>query len=146
MLGKAITSTANPAKTMAGKPTEKMFKLGAARVATPKPMLMNNSATMTGNAVSNAPKNNIELQAMTCFIDSVFNKCPPIGKLLKLSTTKFKSKACPPKPTKISVPKTNKNCEMTGTLPMLGSIMVAMDKPMAFAMDCPATTMAAVTT
>ena len=32
------------------------------------------------------------------------------------------------------------NCEMTGTLPMLGSTMLAMDKPMAAAMLWPPTT------
>ena len=146
MPGKAKMRTPNPAKIMAGKPTEKIFKLGAARVATPNPMLMNSSATMTGKAVSRAPKNNMELQAMTCFMASVLMRLLPMGRLLKLSTTKFKSKAWPPKPTKMSVASTNKNWEITGTLPMLGSIMVAMDKPMALAMDWPATTMAAVTT
>ena len=90
---------------------------------------------MTGNAVSKAPKNNMELQAMTCFMASVLMRLLPIGKLLKLSTTKLSSNACPPKPTKISVAMTSRNCEMTGTLPMLGSIMVAMDKPMALAID-----------
>ena len=90
---------------------------------------------MTGNAVSKAPKNSMELQAMTCFMASVLMRLLPMGRLVKLSTTKLSSKACPPSPTKISVAKTNKNCEMTGTLPMLGSIMVAIDKPMALAID-----------
>ena len=93
MPGKAKKRTPNPAKIMAGNPTEKIFKLGAARVATPNPMLMNSSATITGNAVSKAPKNNMELQAMTCFMASVLMRLLPMGKLLKLSTTKFKSKA-----------------------------------------------------
>ena len=136
----------NPAKIMAGKPTEKMFKLGAARVATPKPMLMNNKATITGRPVRSAPKNNMELQATNWRHAISPNKLPPMGRLVKLSTTKFRSMPWPPKPTKIKVPITNKNWLMTGTLPMLGSIMVAIDKPMALAMDMPATTMAEVTT
>ena len=40
---------------------------------------------------------------------------------------------------------TMSSCEMTGTLPMLGSIMLAMDRPMAAAMLWPATTTAATT-
>ena len=55
MLGKLKIMIMKPAITMAGKPNEKTFKLGAARVATPKPTLMNKSVTMTGNAVSKPP-------------------------------------------------------------------------------------------
>ena len=55
MLGKANTSTANPAKIMAGNPTEKMFRLGAARVAMPNPMLISNKATITGKAFRPRP-------------------------------------------------------------------------------------------
>jgi hypothetical protein len=89
MLGKAKNKMPKPAKIMAGNPTEKIFKLGAARVATPKPMLMNSKATMTGRAVSSAPKNNMELQETNCRQAVSPKSEPPMGKLVKLSTTKL---------------------------------------------------------
>ena len=54
MLGSATIITAKPATIMTGRPSEKRFKLGAARVATPSPMLMNNMVTMIGKAISTA--------------------------------------------------------------------------------------------
>ena len=55
MLGNAKTNTPKPAKIMAGNPTEKMFRLGAARVAMPNPMLISNKATITGKAFRPRP-------------------------------------------------------------------------------------------
>ena len=66
MLASDSINTRKPAMMVAGKPTEKMFRLGAARVTTPRPMLMNSSVTMTGKAVSKAPRKIIELQLTSC--------------------------------------------------------------------------------
>ena len=54
--------TTKPVKISAGKPTVKIFKLGAARATKPKPMLMNSKVIITGKAISKAPKNIMELQ------------------------------------------------------------------------------------
>ncbi len=54
--------TMKPVKINAGKPTVKMFKLGAARATKPKPTLMNSKVIITGNAINKAPKNIMELQ------------------------------------------------------------------------------------
>jgi len=53
--------------------------------------------------------------------------------------------AWPPRLTKISVDMISRNCAITGTLPTLGSIRLAIDRPMELEMVCPATTTAAVT-
>jgi hypothetical protein len=52
MLGTANHITTKPANKMAGKPTEKMFKLGAARVMNPTPILTNNKVMTTGSEMS----------------------------------------------------------------------------------------------
>ena len=65
MLSMEMIKIRNPAMIMAGKPTAKMFKLGAARVTTPSPTLMNRSETITGNAIKTAPRKTIELHCKT---------------------------------------------------------------------------------
>ena len=40
ILGKVTIMSTKPATIMTGRPKEKIFKLGAARVATPKPMFI----------------------------------------------------------------------------------------------------------
>ena len=54
MLGIANHITTKPDNKMAGKPTEKIFKLGAARVMKPTPMFTNNNVMTTGKEISNA--------------------------------------------------------------------------------------------
>ena len=135
-----------PTRINAGKPTVKMFKLGAARATNPSPMLMNNKVIKTGKASNSAPKNIMLLQCSILLSMSWLKNGCPIGKMRNDSSTKPKTIKCPPMPKNTSVPRIVKNCDSKGTLPMLGSIMVAMDKPMALAMDCPAIKMADVTT
>ena len=53
--------------------------------------------------------------------------------------------AWPPALTNTRLANTIRNCEMTGTLPMLASIMLAMDKPTDAAKVCPPTTKVATT-
>ena len=62
-----------------------------------------------------------------------------------VGTTMANSMAWPPRLTKIKVERTSKNWAMTGTFPRLGSIRLAIDRPIAFETACPATTTEAVT-
>ena len=58
-------STKKPAKIMAGKPTAKILRLGAARVTMPRPTLMKSKNTITGSAISKAPRNIMLLHCTT---------------------------------------------------------------------------------
>ena len=99
---------------------------------------------ITGMASRTAPRNIIELQITKCAQAPSVSKPLPMGKVLKLSITMAISSVCPPKAIKIRVDIMTMNCASTGTLPRLGSIMLAKDKPIAFDSDWPASTMAAV--
>ena len=81
------TMTMKPVKISAGKPTVKMFKLGAARATKPKPMLINSKVIMTGKAISKAPKNIIELQLIILPSMSWLKNGCPIGMSLNDSNT-----------------------------------------------------------
>ena len=72
--------TKNPVNIMAGNPTEKIFKLGAARVTNPKPTLTNNKVIMTGNETKTDPTKTMELQEIILPIKSWLNMVLPMGK------------------------------------------------------------------
>ena len=99
---------------------------------------------ITGSASSTAPRNIMELQTTKCAQASAVSKPLPIGKVLKLSITMPISRVWPPSAIKISVETITMNCASTGTLPRLGSSMLANDRPIELDSACPASTMAAV--
>ena len=72
--------TKKPVNIMAGNPTEKMFKLGAARVTKPNPTLTKSKVIMTGKEINTEPTNTMELQEMILPIKSWLNKVLPMGK------------------------------------------------------------------
>jgi len=89
-------STTNPAMSKAGKPTEKIFKLGAARVMKPTPMLTNNKVMTTGNEINSAETNINAPQAVILPSRSCVNIDLPIGNKVKDSSSKPNTIKCPP--------------------------------------------------
>src|SRR5471030_584141 len=130
----------NPSTRVSGKPMEKMFSCGAARVITPNAMLTTSNAVIAGKTnTSAAPSTQPSLPA-SCQKLSTINPLPT-GNVVKLSVRTSKTTRWPFIDRNNSVTSMVKNCPITATdTPLVGSTMDAKPMPIWIATICPATT------
>ena len=127
--GIASHSIAKPDNTMAGKPTEKILRLGAERDTKPNPMLTNNKVMTTGKAISKPARYISALQLIILPINACDQKDAPMGNCRNDSSKMPNTIKCPPVVINTSVDRIVNKPAITGTFPKVGSIMLAMVSP-----------------
>ena len=81
--GKVAAIATKPIDIVSGKPTEKMFICGAARVITPIRRLTVSIAASAGSAIASAPRNIIPAHERSCQVASAPSEAP-MGSVWKL--------------------------------------------------------------
>ena len=84
-MGSVSSSTRKPNSKVMGKPTVNRLSCGAARVITPKAMLISSSATIAGSAIVSAPENIRPTAAARSHMLATVRPAGETGRVWKLS-------------------------------------------------------------
>src|SRR5690606_24244500 len=129
-----------PNTSVSGKPTEKMFSCGAARIITPNDRLTISSAVTAGRPISRADAMTQEKRSTSVW-KSTACRVSPMGNVVKLSTSTSIATRWPFSARNSSVTSMVNTCPTTATeIPMAGSFIEAKPRPICIAMICPART------
>ena len=94
-VGRLAMMAMKPKTSATGSPTEKMFRVGAARLTTPKARLAMSSAVTAGSDTASAPENSCEPQATTDHRPAGPSPAVPIGSVWKPSISVWMSARWP---------------------------------------------------